>query len=251
MTLPKWNIGSFYKKIRLSKGVTQQKICGSTLSRTTLSKFENNKLVPSYETMCYLLSQIGMTYEEFGYVCNDYKHDERDELINSFFHQVSNMDKQFLFSFQKRCEIYLQQNDDIFVADVLRITDSLLNLAEDSIKKIDCLPKIIVSKVWDRLSKMDMWYYDEIRLINCLLFYFSQDSLLSISERLLISLERYEEFRPMKVLRISIVLNLSCLLIQNNKTKNSVELIEKALIWSKEEHRYDYLGIAKVRLGIC
>ena len=55
----------------------------------------------------------------------------------------------------------------------------------------------------------------------------------------------------MKVLRISIVLNLSCLLIQNNKTKNSVELIEKALIWSKEEHRYDYLGIAKVRLGIC
>ena len=98
---------------------------------------------------------------------------------------------------------------------------------------------------------MDMWYYGEIHLINCLLFYFSKDSLLSISERLLVSLERYEEFRPMKVLRISIMLNLSCLLIQNNKAKNSVGLIEQVLIWSREEHRYDYLGIAKVRLRIC
>ncbi len=47
------------------------------------------------------------------------------------------------------------------------------------------------------------------------------------------------------------MLNLSCLLIQNNKAKNSVGLIEQVLIWSREEHRHDYLGIAKVRLRIC
>ena len=37
----RWDAGSIYKKIRKSKGLSQNEVCGTSISRTTLSKFEN------------------------------------------------------------------------------------------------------------------------------------------------------------------------------------------------------------------
>ncbi|EKZ0149997.1 helix-turn-helix transcriptional regulator, partial [Enterococcus faecalis] len=47
----KWNFGKVYKEVRESKGISQKKICHEALSRTTLSKLENCKIMPSYQTM--------------------------------------------------------------------------------------------------------------------------------------------------------------------------------------------------------
>ena len=37
----RWDIGSVYKYIRKSKGITQNEVCGDYITHSNLSKFEN------------------------------------------------------------------------------------------------------------------------------------------------------------------------------------------------------------------
>ena len=54
----RWDIGSVYKYIRKSKGITQNEVCGDYITHSNLSKFENNHSTPRYDTMELLLRQL-------------------------------------------------------------------------------------------------------------------------------------------------------------------------------------------------
>lgn len=247
----RWDAGSIYKKIRKSKGLSQNEICGTSISRTTLSKFENNKLSPSYDTMVYLLLQIDMNEEEFQFVCNDFSYDLRDEIIALFFRQTSNLETAQLSMLLEKGNRYLKTADDIFIRNLMKIIQSLTLLTNDQIEQIDCLPKIIISDVWSKLSKMDEWYYSELRLINSFMYYFPIETVLSFLPKLLETVEKYEKFTPMITVRLSILLNVGLLLIQNNHKEAAIPLLKEAIDLGKEAKRYDYLSIAKVRYAIC
>ncbi|MEQ7293673.1 Rgg/GadR/MutR family transcriptional regulator [Enterococcus casseliflavus] len=247
----RWDAGSIYKKIRKSKGLSQNEVCGTSISRTTLSKFENNKLSPSYDTMVYLLLQIDMSEEEFQFVCNDFSYDLRDEIITLFFRQTSNLETAQLFRLLEKGNKYLKTADDIFIRNLMKIIQSLTLLTNDQIEQIDCLPKIIISDVWSKLSKMDEWYYSELRLINSFMYYFPIETVLSFLPKLLETVEKYEKFTPMITIRLSILLNVGLLLIQNNHKEVAIPLLKEAIDLGKEAKRYDYLSIAKVRYAIC
>lgn len=247
----RWDAGSIYKKIRKSKGLSQNEVCGTSISRTTLSKFENNKLSPSYDTMVYLLLQIDMSEEEFQFVCNDFSYDLRDEIISLFFRQTSNLETAQLFRLLEKGNKYLKTADDIFIRNLMKIIQSLTLLTNDQIEQIDCLPKIIISDVWSKLSKMDEWYYSELRLINSFMYYFPIETVLSFLPKLLETVEKYEKFTPMITIRLSILLNVGLLLIQNNHKEAAIPLLKEAIDLGKEAKRYDYLSIAKVRYAIC
>lgn len=247
----RWDAGSIYKKIRKSKGLSQNEVCGTSISRTTLSKFENNKLSPSYDTMVYLLLQIDMSEEEFQFVCNDFSYDLRDEIITLFFRQTSNLETPQLSRLLEKGNRYLKTADDIFIRNLMKIIQSLTLLTNDQIEQIDCLPKIIISDVWSKLSKMDEWYYSELRLINSFMYYFPIETVLSFLPKLLETVEKYEKFTPMITIRLSILLNVGLLLIQNNHKEAAIPLLKEAIDLGKEAKRYDYLSIAKVRYAIC
>lgn len=247
----RWDAGSIYKKIRKSKGLSQNEVCGTSISRTTLSKFENNKLSPSYDTMVYLLLQIDMSEEEFQFVCNDFSYDLRDEIITLFFRQTSNLETAQLSMLLEKGNRYLKTADDIFIRNLMKIIQSLTLLTNDQIEQIDCLPKIIISDVWSKLSKMDEWYYSELRLINSFMYYFPIETVLSFLPKLLETVEKYEKFTPMITIRLSILLNVGLLLIQNNHKEAAIPLLKEAIDLGKEAKRYDYLSIAKVRYAIC
>lgn len=247
----RWDAGSIYKKIRKSKGLSQNEVCGTSISRTTLSKFENNKLSPSYDTMVYLLLQIDMSEEEFQFVCNDFSYDLRDEIITLFFRQTSNLETAQLFRLLEKGNKYLKTADDIFIRNLMKIIQSLTLLTNDQIEQIDCLPKIIISDVWSKLSKMDEWYYSELRLINSFMYYFPIETVLSFLPKLLETVEKYEKFTPMITIRLSILLNVGLLLIQNNHKEVAIPLLKEAIDLGKEAKRYYYLSIAKVRYAIC
>lgn len=247
----RWDAGSIYKKIRKSKGLSQNEVCGTSISRTTLSKFENNKLSASYDTMVYLLLQIDMSEEEFQFVCNDFSYDLRDEIITLFFRQTSNLETAQLFRLLEKGNKYLKTADDIFIRNLMKIIQSLTLLTNDQIEQIDCLPKIIISDVWSKLSKMDEWYYSELRLINSFMYYFPIETVLSFLPKLLETVEKYEKFTPMITIRLSILLNVGLLLIQNNHKEVAIPLLKEAIDLGKEAKRYDYLSIAKVRYAIC
>jgi transcriptional regulator with XRE-family HTH domain len=247
----RWDYGEVYKKIRKEKSLTQKQICGDYISRTTLSKFENNQLSPSYSTMDFLLKQIDMSHEEFLFVCNNFDYDKRDDIIHSFFNYFSNCNNFQLEKLITKSTAYLKSNEDVFIENILLTLKSmkLLNLGNES--TIDCLPKLFISKVWDRISKMDQWYYNEIRLLNCFLFYFPIDVVENIYPRLLTSLEKYEHFKPIATIKLSVLLNTALLLLQNGLLSEAKLLGERALEIANDEKRLDYMAVAMVRYGIC
>lgn len=101
-----------------------------------------------------------------------FQYDERESIIQSFFTNASNADKIALERLLDKTRLYLEKNDDVYLEELGDIIHSLILLSSDKTEKIECLPRILVNKVWNRISKMDNWFYEEIRLINCLLYYF-------------------------------------------------------------------------------
>ena len=63
----RWDIGSVYKYIRKSKGITQNEVCGDYITHSNLSKFENNHSTPRYDTMEILWRYYGVTFEANWY----------------------------------------------------------------------------------------------------------------------------------------------------------------------------------------
>ena len=85
----RYDFGNVYKEIRESKGLTQEDVCGSVLSRTSLSKIESGKTTPKYENMEFLLRQVNMSFEEFEYICQLYQPSQRTEIMQTYLNMSS------------------------------------------------------------------------------------------------------------------------------------------------------------------
>lgn len=241
------DFGKTYKKIREAKNLTQDKICKKTISRTTLSKFENSNLYPSFQTMQFLLNQINVSFDEFLFINNGYCLEEKDSIKKDFYGLVSNIEHEKLSSIKKRIEQYLEKNEyDQSLDLILSVIVSLMILEKDSTKS----PKLHVNKVWDYLSQNDQWSIEDMRLLNCTLFFFSIESVLFLGERLLKTLHKYEGYDHFSSLKVSVLINISTLLLQNQLIDECKEFNELALSNAENSKRYDLIGICLVRKGI-
>lgn len=54
----RWDYGQVYKKIRQSKGLTQQDVCGDMLHRSTLANIEKGKLSPVLKIWYFCWSKL-------------------------------------------------------------------------------------------------------------------------------------------------------------------------------------------------
>ncbi len=62
-------IGEKIKKIRVSKGITQEDVASGKITRNMLSAIENNKAMPSLDTLNFISSQLGVPASYF--ISND------------------------------------------------------------------------------------------------------------------------------------------------------------------------------------
>ena len=246
----RWNFGSVYKEIRKGKNISQNDICKENISRTTLSKLENSKIMPSYQTMDFLLKQINMSFDEFTYVCKSFEIDQREQIIQSFYKLSANTNISTLAELKSKCILYLKTNEDLFIEDILSILDSQLKLVDDNIYKISCLSKIYVNSVWQKIEKANTWYYSELRLLNCILYFLPLETVRKITPKIIESMKKYEDYKKSEPFYISLLLNTGTIYFMNNMVTDAEVLVNKALPLIYSSKRYDFLGIAEVRLGI-
>lgn len=240
-----------YKKIRKNKGITQEKICSKYISRSTLSKFENEKSNISLDLYIYLLDSIDMSHEEFNYIANDYVKDTKTDIIESFFSIMSNHEVSKLKKLKEKCNVYLSKKSSIAISNISEVISSQLQLLNCKNSKPSCLSKIWLSKTWDRLEKLDEWYLHEIKIINCCLFFFPLKTTQFICEKLEKTLNKYDNHLNILPLKISIFSNLTLLFLQNNEKKYATYYAKLAKQNALESKRYDYISISYVREGIC
>ncbi|KLA48688.1 hypothetical protein P869_02550 [Ligilactobacillus ruminis S23] len=244
-----WNFGEVYKFIRKSKGISQSDICSDELSRSTLSKIENNKLMPSFQIMDYLLKQINMTFDEFEYICNRYKPSTRYILIGKISSALNNYKTSDIKRIILECREYLKSNNDLYVeslVEVLMLKEQISNINDinHSIEKI-------AESIWKKLEKSDEWYFFDLILLNNILFYFPFETVKKLTEKVLKRLEKFSDYKDSNDNQCRLLINLSTIYIYNSDFKGCIIILDRVYSLIEHLNRYDYLAIYWIRKGIC
>ena len=246
-----WNFGSVYKTIRRSKGLTQKKVCGGFLSTTTLSKIENHHVVPSVEHMIFLLDQIDMSVEEFHYICNLYQPSKRQKIFSQYRKVAQKPKIDEIQSLIDCCNDYLSKQHDVPVEHLRDILTIVLFIRQDGAYKKDRDFEQLTEKIYRYLDKQDTWYMSDLKLLQTILYAFPVENLPQLTKRIFANLEKYKNFQNIKESQINILTNISTIYFYNKLKNECEEVTSKILDLAKELKRYDSLGFAQVRLGIC
>ncbi|HEM5962926.1 TPA: helix-turn-helix transcriptional regulator [Streptococcus suis] len=244
----KWDFGTILKEIRKSKGLSQQEVCGTSLSRTTLSKIENNKEYPSIRHFAHILRQLDMTFAEFDYICHAYQPSERSSIIYRF----ENMRGQFFselgcHDFLTQIEQYLKKQKDIRVQRIeqqLRLILSIYQTGDGE------RTRQLGQALWKELEKSDTWYLADFRKLGLVLPIIPVSHLKGFVDKILLSLDKYKDFRYVQVSQFAFLYNLSTVLLKNEEYQLCISVMERVYAMAQESMRIDYVGMANVRMGI-
>lgn len=247
----RWDFGKVYKDIRQSKGLTQEEICGDMLARSTLARIESGQVIPKFDTFIFLLQQIYMSLEEFEYICNVYQPSERQKLLNIANNNLSITDNTELLSLKQQCQEYLQTHHDIPIQQLLDRLTVTIHVREFGGKSKDTTFQETTQKIWHYLEKQNTWYQNDFKLLLTILYHFPLETLKTITPKILINLVKYTNLYNIKPLQLTLLTNLASIYLDNHQTKECETFSLEALKLAKELKRYDFLGIAQVRLGIC
>lgn len=247
----RWDFGNIYRSIRMGKGLLQKDVCHDQINRATLSRIENDNQNTSFETMQYLLDQINVSWDEFQYICNEYQPNNRNQIINEYYTIVSTVEIEKIDNLKLQCENYLKKNEDNKIREIHSILTALLKLENDSPYQIQITTKDLVSLVWERLSRVEIWTYDDIRIANAILFHLEFTTILSLIPKLRKALSVYQNYTNISVLHVTLLINLAYIYTQNNLPSESLKCLEESLLLSKRLNRVDFIGISMVRKGFC
>lgn len=245
------DFGHIYKKIRKSKGLTQAQVCGDMLSRTTLTKIESGAVVPKFENMIFLLDQINMSLEEFRYICNYHRPRQREDIFNKIYNYKSMADNVDLYQIKALCKDHLKNHHDVPVQKLLdKINVTILVRKQGFLTPSEELTQL-TKKIWDELSKQDTWYERDLKMIGLILFTFPLEAILETTDKLLASLEKYKDYHNINDTKFALLANLSSIFLFNNRQADCERLTVMIYDLARETKRYDQLGFAQIRLGIC
>lgn len=247
----RWDFRKVYKDIRQSKGLTQEEICGDMLARSTLARIESGQVIPKFDTFIFLLQQINMSLEEFEYICNVYQPSERQKLLNIANNNLSITDNSELLSLKQQCQEYLQTHHDIPIQQLLDRLTVTIHVREFGGESKDTTFQETTQKIWHYLEKQNTWYQNDFKLLLTILYHFPLETLKTITPQILTNLVKYTDLYNIKPLQLTLLTNLASIYLDNHQTKECKTFSLEALKLAKELKRYDFLGIAQVRLGIC
>ncbi|HEM5971482.1 TPA: helix-turn-helix transcriptional regulator [Streptococcus suis] len=249
----RWDYGSVYKSIRKSKHLSQEQICGDYLNRATLSRFEKNQTIPSYELMRFLLKQVDMTFEEFEYLCNYYQPSQRQQLLYDI-DNLRNPTTKTMEDLIKRCQDHLKKEpNDIPIHRKCLLLETVVAVRKSSsITQLSDEAETLSKLLWSELERYDNWYHNDIILVGTLLSKISSlDSLEETANLLLRRLEKYKDYKKIQPTILSHYRSLSYFFLEQRQYSKATFFATKLMDLAKQEKRYDQLARAYVYLGIA
>lgn len=241
-----------YRFIRKGKGMTQKEVCNDFLDRTTLSRIEKNETEPRFENACYLLERIDVSLDEFRYLANIDNRDNRDNrtrLIEDFYSIISNTESAQIRKLYRRCLEFTSTCSDKKIEEILLILR--LYLSADPIDFDKTEFKGLVTPIWQRLSKIEVWTLRDIQIFAIISFHLEISTLEIMYPILLATLDRYNRLDVVDTVRLTLLMNISQIYIQKKLVEDGRYMLNLAKDMAKRAKRADFLGMIFVRLGYC
>ncbi|MEI5992051.1 hypothetical protein A5881_003607 [Enterococcus termitis] len=243
-----YQVGSLLKKIREDKGISQSQLADNFISRVALSKIENDKVIPKFNTLAFILDQLSVSFDEFIFLLGS--EGSKNSIINKFWSISDNTETKKLKDFVKECDLFLEKNEDLFIKDLRILAKALLFLPDLSVTSI---PKETIGRIepiWDRINKMNLWTLSELKLAACIIFYYPKGTALNIASRIEKELIKYEEYAPVKTFILGEYLNLTTIYMNSESFELAKQINDHALSLSKDLNRFDIYYFCIVRKGI-
>lgn len=249
----RWDYGSVYREIRKSKHLSQEQICGNYLNRATLSRFEKNQNIPSYELMRFLLKQVDMTFEEFEYLCNYYQPSQRQQLLYDI-DNLRNPTTKTMEDLINRCQDHLKKEpNDVPIRRKCQLLETVVAVRNStSFNQLSEEAETLSKLLWSELERYDNWYHNDIILVGTLLSKISSlDTLEETANLLLKRLEKYKDYKRIQPTILSFYQQLSLFTLEQKQYSKSTFFATKLMELAKQEKRYDQLARAYVYLGLA
>ncbi len=144
-------------------------------------------------------------------------------------------------------EQYLKRQEDIRVQRIeqqLRLLLSILQVGDGQ------QTKRLAQELWQELEKSDTWYLADFRKLSLILPIFPVVHLENFVDKILLSLDKYKNFRDIHVSHLTFLYNLSTVLLRKEKYGLCHPVMERVYAMAQESMRIDYVGMANVRMGI-
>lgn len=246
----KFPYGKTMRRIREAKGMKQKHIVDKTFSRSSLSKFEQNKQTVYFKTFLKYLKKLNISFDEFMFIHNGYQVSLPEQLLTKFELVYSVYNYQDLILLQKEFSSYIKKNSDNWYVNVLNKYLKLLiqNMKKPS-KNIDEKLQQLVHKTWYEINERDEWYLFDLKFLNLLIYYLPIKELKSACARVLKRLKDYKEYPNSEIMFSAFVVNLSLVLINHGLEKEAVKLLRKSLKKIKKTYRLDLILVAYLRIG--
>lgn len=242
------NYGGTIKRIRKNKGYTQKEIVGELFTQSTYSNFESEKSDILSAHFMHLLLQIQISTDELRYIHNGYKHDVVTEIVNSFFHLSYNNKYEITNVITSIDEYLLNDKKNILLEELRSVCEALL-IVETTGDFEKAREK--VNTIWERISRYDQWYLTDIRMMNVILYFFEDDVVIYITEKLLERLNKYKAFNDSKKISTTLILNLSLLLIKSGRYSEALDRLVTLLDSHMKDLSYRPLTVCFNRMAIC
>ncbi|MBC2184482.1 helix-turn-helix transcriptional regulator [Listeria sp. FSL L7-0233] len=240
-------LGETIKFIRSSKNISQKEICLDTISRSALVKIESDKTIPSAKTLEYILHQLSIDQEEFTLVRNNFQLSTRQQLLEKFNTINTSIRIKKWLSLEQEMKHFLHTQTDPVINEYLAIVKALIIIeTEDDYNKAS----LHVAPIWERISKNEVWFIDDIQLLTCIFYMFDNQVALTISQRLLKQTEKYLHMHNIKRIQANTLMNISTLYLNQKDYKNSLEFIDQTIHTAKKYEYYTLWLFAKGTKGI-
>ncbi|UHP11670.1 helix-turn-helix domain-containing protein (plasmid) [Listeria marthii] len=240
-------LGETIKFIRSSKNISQKEICLDTISRSALVKIESDKTIPSAKTLEFILDQLSIDQEEFALVRNNFQLSTRQQLLEKFNTINTSIRVKKWLSLEQEMKQYLLTQTDPIINEYLAIVKALIIIeTEDDYNKAS----LHVAPIWERISKNEVWFIDDIQLLTCIFYMFDNQVALTISQRILKQTEKYLHMHNIKRIQANTLMNISTLYLNQKDYKKSLEFIDQTIHTAKKYEYYTLWLFAKGTKGI-
>lgn len=240
--------GMTIKEIRVSKNIKQEEIYTNLISRNVLWQIENDKIRTNYETMKEILNRLNVSFNEFLYIQNNFKSTPIQKLENRYNSIYTSIELDVLIDLKKDIEAYLEYHPgNPLLNDLMKSLSAIIAIEqEDNFAKATT----IVTPIWDRISKQNDWYWEDIQIMSHIFYMFEQDTALNICRELFSKLNNYRDFQNADRLEISTLLNISTMLLDKGKLDEAEKYLEKCIFLADEKKYFIQWAYALGTKGI-
>ncbi|EAH3957205.1 TPA: helix-turn-helix domain-containing protein [Listeria monocytogenes] len=240
--------GMTIKEIRVSKNIKQEEIYNGLISRNVLWQIENNKIRTNYEILKEILNRLNVSFDEFLYIQNNFKSTPFQDLENRYYSIYTSIEIEVLINLRKDIEAYIEYHPtNPLLTDLNKCLNAIIAIEqEDNFFKATA----IVTPIWDRISKQNDWYWEDIQIMSHIFFMFEQETALNICKELFTKLNNYRNFQNADRLEISALLNISTMLLDKGQLQESEKYLNKCIILAEEKKYFIQWAYALGTKGI-